>query len=78
MFYCNKEQEWKPNKNMPLFCKVKQRAEIPEGYYKVIQSRKNFLYVDFNGRCIKALNPFEDIPLYVKIFQIGDKWKIEK
>ena len=67
MFYCNSEKRWKPNKIMPTKCKVKQNMEIPQGYNKVLFERRGYLYVDLGKEVKKILNPFNDIPSYVKV-----------
>lgn len=51
---------------MPQKCKVADKAEVPKGYYKVREERKGYLYVDINDRTYKILNPFDDVPLFVK------------
>lgn len=52
---------------MPTNCKVKMAKEAPKGYYKVREERKGYLYVDINDMTVKILNPFDEVPTYVKI-----------
>lgn len=79
MYFCMKEQKWKPNKNMPANCKVMQQAEIPQGYYRVIQERNGILYVSIQGQAYKIPNPFDDIPLFVKARKLKNgKWVLRK
>lgn len=67
VFFCNREQKWKPNRAMPSKCKVKENLEIPEGYCKVVFERHGYLYVNLGTEVKKILNPFNDVPLYVKV-----------
>ena len=66
MFFCNKDLVWKPNNYMPNRCKMMDKVEVPEGYCRVREERKGYLYVDINGNTYKVLNPFDAIPLFVK------------
>lgn len=67
VLYCNKLHIYKPSRNMPAKCSIADNKEIPKGYCKVIQERKGFLYIDVNGNGIKVENPFNHVPLYVKV-----------
>lgn len=79
VYFCNKKQLWVPLKSMPQDCKVKINIEIPKGYYKVRMERKGYLYVDIGDITYKILNPFDDIPLYVKATKLRDgSWKLRK
>lgn len=79
MYYCDKRSAWMPNKNMPKSCKQKQAQEIPKGCYPVREERKGYLYVDVNNQTLKFLNPFENIPLYVKLTKSKDgTYRIKK
>ena len=64
---------------MPINCKVKDKAEIPEGYYKVCFEKRGSLYIDMNGHVEIIPNPFDDVPLYVKATKLKNgTWKIRK
>lgn len=66
MYFCTKENLWRENRNMPSHCKVQDKMEVPEGYYRVREERKGYLYVDIDNQTYKVLNPFKDIPQFVK------------
>ena len=79
MYYCTKEAKWKPNKAMSSNCKIKQKTDIPEGYYKVCFEKRGNLYIDMNGHIEIIQNPFDDIPLYVKAIKLKNgTWKLRK
>ena len=63
---------------MPQECKVKQAIEIPVGYCRVRDERKGWLYIDINNETIKIKNPFDDIPLYVKVSKTKSGIKLRK
>ena len=64
---------------MPMNCKVKQQAEIPEGYYKVCFEKRGNLYIDFNGHIEIISNPFDIVPLYVKATKLKNgKWRLKQ
>ena len=64
---------------MPKNCKIKQQNNIPEGYYKVWFEKRGNLYVDLNGHIEIIPNPFEEVPLYVKVFKLRNgSWKLKK
>lgn len=67
MYFCEKIQGFKPSTSMPVDCKVKQKAETPKGYYRVRDERKGWLYIDYNDITVKVKNPFNHVPLYVRI-----------
>lgn len=67
MYYCDRIQSYRASNYMPTDCKVKQNLPIPNGYYKVRQVRKDYLYIDYKDITIKVKNPFDYIPLYVKV-----------
>lgn len=67
MYFCEKIQGFKPSTSMPKECKVKQKAETPKGYYRVRDERKGWLYIDYNDTTVKVKNPFDHVPLYVRI-----------
>lgn len=78
MYFCEKNQIWKANKAMPDRCKVSIVQEIPKGYYRVIDVRKNYLYIDMEDYTIKVENPFDVTPLYVKVSKTKNGYKIRK
>lgn len=67
MYYCTKTQGYRPSRNMPTDCNVKANVKTPKGYYKVIHERKGYLYIDYKGNGIQVPNPFDEVPLYVKV-----------
>lgn len=78
VYFCNKIKSYKPNKAMPINCKIKQVNEIPKGFYKVCFERKGNLYISINGHIEIIPNPFNEIPLYVKAIKLKNgKWKIK-
>lgn len=79
MYFCTKINNWKPLNSMPENCMVKERFEVPKGYYKVRMERKGFLYIDIDNQTIKVPNPFEEIPLYVKAYKLRNgQWRLKK
>lgn len=69
MYFCNKVNDWRPMNSMPKKCKVQEQALAPKGWYKVRMERRGFLYIDIEGQTRKFPNPFDEIPLYVKIIK---------
>lgn len=67
MYYCDKIRGFKASSNMPVECKVKEKANIPQGYCKVREERKGWLYIDYDNITIKVKNPFDHTPLYVRV-----------
>lgn len=67
MYFCEKIQGFRPSTSMPADCKVKQKAETPKGYCRVRDERKGWLYIDYNDITVKVKNPFDHVPLYVRI-----------
>lgn len=79
MYFCNRVRDWVPMRSMSKSCKVKESAEAPKGYYKVRMARKGYLYVDMKNITRKILNPFDFVPLYVKVYKDKNgEWKIGK
>lgn len=78
VYYCDKIQAFKPSQNMPLNCRIKEKVQIPKGYYKVVNVRKNWLYIDYNDITIKVKNPFDASPVYVKVSKTKDGYKVRK
>lgn len=75
---CPKTGGYLPSRSMPVNCKVKLNAEIPQGYYRVREERKGYLYVDIGEFTQKIANPFDDVPLYVKAIKTKTGWKLKK
>lgn len=67
VYYCDKIRAYRPSTSMPQNCKIKEKLEIPKGYCKVRDERKGWLYVDYENITIKVKNPFDYIPLYVRV-----------
>lgn len=67
VYFCEKIQGFKPSANMPVDCKIKQKIEIPQGYCRVRDARKGWLYIDYADMTIKVKNPFDHTPLYVRV-----------
>ena len=79
MYFCNKDNIWKANKYMPKNCKIKEKLDIPEGYYKVCFEKRGNLYIDYNGHIEIIPNPFDNTPLYVKLTKLKNgKWKLKR
>ena len=68
-YFCNKENKWK-FKSEGSKCKVKANADVPKGYYKVCFEKHGYLYISVNGQIQVVANPFDDIPLYVKVYKL--------
>lgn len=69
VYFCNKQKEWKQMSSMPANCKIKRNIEVPLGYYKVCFEKRGNLYIDVNGHIEIISNPFNIVPLYVKIIK---------
>lgn len=67
MYYCDKIQSYRASNYMPTNCKVKKNIAIPNGYCRVRQERKGYLYIEYGDFVIKVKNPFDYRPLYVKV-----------
>lgn len=79
MYFCNKANDWRPMKSMPKQCKVQDSIELPRGWSKVRMQRKGYLYIDIKGQTIKIQNPFDYIPIMVKISKLKNgEWKIKE
>lgn len=70
LYFCNKTKKYKQNKFMPKDCKIKEKAEIPIGYYKVCFERRGNLYISIDEHIEIIENPFDDIPTYVKVTKL--------
>nr|DAG40289.1 MAG TPA: hypothetical protein [Caudoviricetes sp.] len=72
VYYCDKTHSYRASNYMPSDCKIKRNVKIPSGYYKVRQERKGYLYIDYDDVTIKVRNPFNYIPVYVKVKKTKD------
>lgn len=52
---------------MPDNCKVATTQLPPAGFYKVVQARKQWLYVNIGTQTIMIENPFDEVPAFVKL-----------
>lgn len=78
-YLCPKDGQWKNNKYMPANCKVKLNIQVPEGYNKVREERKGWLYIDVENETIRIKNPFDYTPLYVRIKKLKNgEYKIRE
>lgn len=79
MYICPKTGQWTPNQKMPADCKVKRSQQVPASYSKVEFEKDGYLYVNLGEMTVKVLNPFADIPLFVKCHANKDgTYKIQK
>lgn len=78
VYYCERTRSNKPSKNMPVNCKVKIQTEIPKGAYQVAFERKGKLYVNVKNNIVIVDNPFDYVPMFVKMNKTGGKWRIRK
>ena len=82
VFFCTKENRWKPLKSMPENCRQAKRntplKEIPKGAYIVEFVRHGYLYVNIEGNLYKFVNPFNYEPEFVKMEKEEGKWTIKQ
>lgn len=79
VYFCTKRNVWKPLSSMPDVCKIAENFEIPNGYYEVCFQKRGNLYVNIDGHIKIIPNPFEDVPKYVKAYQLkSGKWRVKK
>lgn len=76
VYWCNKVNDWRPLSSMPKRCKRMDSLEAPEGFYKVRQSRKQWLYVEIGNMTVMIENPYNEVPAFVRVEQIDDTYKI--
>lgn len=79
--WCGKINDYKERPGIEKYCKFLQSEsieQIPEGYYKVEFFRHGFLYVNFKNEIIKVENPFDDIPLFVKVKKYKSTYKLSR
>lgn len=77
VYWCDKLQVWRPNKNMPKNCKV-QTSIKHNGKYYVRNYRNGYLYIDINNITYKLENPFDFIPEYVDVQKKNGVYKVKK
>lgn len=70
LFYCNKEKRYKENQSIYKSCKIKTKVEVPMGYHKVCFERRGNLYISIDGKIEVVANPFNTIPMYVKVTKL--------
>lgn len=81
MYFCERTQIWRANNYMPKNCKVKEtqnNAVKHKGKYRVINYRKDFLYVEINDVVYKLKNPFDFVPDYVDVLKRNGVYIIKK
>lgn len=77
LFYCNKNNEYRVNPRMNNTCKKKPEV-IPKNYYKVQFEKKKSLYIEVKNNIIVLKNPFDYVPVYVKLSKDRNgKWSIK-
>lgn len=78
-YYCDKAGIYKANKYMPDDCKVKLKAEVPDGYSRVTMAHRGWLYVDLGDMTIKVKSPWDEAPEFVKVYQTkSGEWRVRK
>ena len=61
-YLCPDTGKWRDN------CyKVKRQAAVPDGYCRIKEERKGWLYIDLGSETIRVKNPFDHTPLYVRV-----------
>lgn len=79
MYFCDRFKTWRASKYMPKECPVEARYQAPKGYNRVIQERNGYLYIAVDDKTIRLQNPFDNVPLYVKVYkQKNGQWKLRK
>lgn len=77
VYWCDKLQVWKPNKDMPKNCKI-QTSVKHTGKYPVRSYRKGYLYVDINDITYKLENPFDFVPESIDVQKKNGVYKVKK
>ena len=67
LYWCYKTKGWRENNAMPTHCKMIDHVAPPKGFYKVVSVRKGYLYIEVDDKTIKLLNPYNDVPDFVKL-----------
>lgn len=76
--WCGKINAYKERPGAEQYCKFLKKEETPDGYYKVEFERRGYLYINFKNDIIKVLNPFDDIPNFVKVRKFKSTYKLSK
>lgn len=78
IYLCSKCNCYRANKAMPTSCKKKEIKELPKNCYKVCFEKNGNLYIQVDDNIVILPSPFENTPLYVKLFKRKDKWIIRE
>ena len=79
VYYCGRIQAYKELERVMRGCKyMNSDIKIPNGYKKVEYERRGYLYINMGTEVIKVLNPFDDIPQFVKVSKTKSGYKIKK
>lgn len=79
VYYCGKIQAYKELERAKRGCKyMSNDIKIPDGYKKVEYEKRGYLYVNMGGEVVKILNPFNDIPQFVKVSKTKNGYKLKK
>ena len=78
--WCGKINAYKERAGAEKYCKFlhEEQEDAPDGYYKVEFERHGYLYINFKNDIIKILNPFEDVPNFVKVRKNKTTYKLSK
>ena len=78
LFFCSKINGYKVNLNMPNKCKKKE-ISLPRNCYEVAFEKKGKLYVKVKDNIVIVDNPFDNVPIYVKMFKSKNgKWFVKE
>lgn len=75
-YFCDRLNTWRLSKYAPNNCPVEQKQKKPKEGYKVLFERHGYLYVSIDNQAISIKNPFNEIPLYVKVIKKDGKYEI--
>lgn len=78
VYYCGKIQAYKELERAKMGCKYMSQIKVPDGYKLVEHERRGYLYINMGNEVIKVLNPFEDIPQFVKVTKTKSGYKLKK
>lgn len=76
--WCGHLHVWKERSGAEKYCKLLKDEPVPQGFYKVEFERHGFLYIKYNNVTIKVLNPFDDVPKFVKVKKTKTSYKLTK
>lgn len=78
LYFCTKINGYKESQNMPAECK-KIKKNLPRNCYEVSFEKRDKLYVNVKNNIVIVDNPFDHIPVYVKMFRNRNgKWTIKE